>query len=308
MPTSLNESRDPNVDPAWAGQFPSLAGLRRRPAARPGRWIVGALCLLAFVFVAHAFAVGRIDWKYVGMFLTAPVILQGLVYTLSLTVTAMALGVVLGLAAALMRLSDNPVARVTAGAYIWFFRGTPVYLQLLIWFNLALVFPVIVVPGLIEAKMVTLMTPYLAALLGLGICQGAYTAEVIRAGIQSIDGGQYEAAQAVGMTRPQVMRHVVLPQALRVIVPPVGNEVISMLKATSLAAVVNYGELIHSASLIYYVNNRVIELLIVCAIYYLISVSLLSWGQRHLEARLARGVHRARAERRTDQNTPEATL
>ncbi len=287
-----------------ASGLPSLDGLRRRRAPRPGRWVAGALCLLALGFVVRAFAVGRIDWAYVGDFLTAPVILRGLGNTLLLTVCAMALGIALGLTVALMRLSSNVVASTMARAYIWFFRGTPIYLQLLLWFNLALVFPFIAVPGLWEARTVSVMTPFLAALLGLGICQGAYTAEVIRGGILAIDSGQYEAAQAVGMTRAQLMRHVVLPQTLRVITPPIGNEVISMLKTTSLAAIVNFGELVHSASLIYYVNNRVIELLIVCAVYYLIAVTLLSWAQTRLEARLGRGIHRTAGERAEPEAAP----
>lgn len=281
----------------------SPAAWPRRPTARPGRWVAGFMCAAMLVFVARAFAAGRIDWPYVATFFAAPVILSGLAHTLILTAAAMALGIALGLVAALMRLSQNPVSQAMAAGYIWLFRGTPVYLQLLIWFNLALVFPTIGVPGLWEVRTVTVMTPFLAAWLGLGICQGAYTAEVIRGGILSIDSGQYEAAQAVGMTRWQLMRHVVLPQTLRVITPPVGNEVIGMLKTTSLAAVVNYGELIHSASLIYYVNSRVIELLIVCAIYYLIAVTVLSLLQRALEARLSRSTHRSMAQGRAE---PEA--
>ena len=302
----MNTANTGQVTPAAEGAFPALGALPRKGAPQYGRWLSAALCLLLLAFLMRAFAVGRIDWKYVGMFLTAPVILQGLVNTLVLTVAAMALGLALGLLAALMRLSNNPVASATAAGYIWFFRGTPVYLQLLIWFNLALVFPTLGIPGLWETKTVSLMTPFLAALLGLGICQGAYTAEVIRGGILSIDAGQYEAAQAVGMTGGQVMWHVVLPQTLRVITPPVGNEVISMLKATSLAAIVSYGELIHSASLIYFVNNRVIELLIVCAVYYLIAVSVLSVLQRRLEAWLARSIDRTRAQ--ADAPLPEAVL
>jgi polar amino acid transport system permease protein len=293
MLNNASPAHDP--PPADSGAFPSLASLARRRAPRLGRWVAAALCVLVLLFIARAFAIGRIEWKYVGMFLTAPVILQGLANTLVLTVAAMVLGIALGLLAALMRLSQNPVASATAAGYIWFFRGTPVYLQLLIWFNLALVFPTLGIPGLWEAKTVTVMTPFLSALLGLGICQGAYTAEVIRGGILSIDAGQYEAGQAIGMTRGQVMRHVILPQTLRVITPPVGNEVISMLKSTSLAAVVSFGELIHSASLIYFVNNRVIELLIVCAIYYLIAVSILTLLQRRLENWLGRSVDRSRA-------------
>ncbi|MDM0071609.1 amino acid ABC transporter permease [Variovorax sp. J31P207] len=279
---------------------PAHAVVPRRPAARPGRWVAAILCLAVLAFLVRAFAFGRIDWPYVATFFAAPVILSGLANTLILTAAAMALGIVLGLIAALMRLSQNPVSQALAAGYIWLFRGTPVYLQLLIWFNLALVFPMIGVPGLWEVRTVSVMTPFLAAWLGLGICQGAYTAEVIRGGILSIDSGQFEAAQAIGMTRWQLMRHVVLPQTLRVITPPVGNEVIGMLKTTSLAAVVNYGELIHSASLIYYVNSRVIELLIVCAIYYLIAVTLLSRLQRMLEARLSRSTHRSMAQGRTE--------
>lgn len=298
--TSTTLTNDP-TEPTH--MFPSLEGLPRKRAAHIGRWLAAITCFVALAFIARAFAVGHIDWMVVGMFLTAPPILQGLVNTIVLTVAAMALGIALGLLAALMRLSRNPVASATAAGYIWFFRGTPVYLQLLLWFNLALVFPTLGLPGLWEARTVTVMTPFLAALLGLGICQGAYTAEVIRGGILSIDGGQYEAGHAVGMTRGQVMRHIVLPQTLRVITPPVGNEVISMLKATSLAALVSFGELIYSASLIYFVNNRVIELLIVCAVYYLVAVTILTLLQRQLEKWLGRSVDRSRS---TDK--PEAVL
>lgn len=272
--------------------LPGLSGIAKVPLRHPGRWITGAACIAVLIFLLHSFANSKIEWSYVGDFFTATAIVRGMGNTLLLTACAMTLGLVLGLIVALMRLSGNPLARFLAGAYIWFFRGTPVYLQLLLWFNLALVFQTIGIPGVWEVSTVSLMTPFLAALLGLGVCQGAYTAEVIRAGILSIDSGQYEAAQAMGMRKAQVMRHVVLPQTLRVITPPVGNEVISMLKTTSLAAAINYQEIIHSASLIYYVNNRVIELLIVCAIYYLVAVTVLSYLQRRLEHRLARSQSR----------------
>ena len=272
--------------------LPSLAGVPRVPLQHPGRWLTAALFAALLVFITHAFATSKIEWEYVRQFLTATAILHGIGNTLILTVCAMALGIGLGLLVALMRLSANPVASAIASGYIWFFRGTPVYLQLLLWFNLALVFQTIGIPGVWQVNTVTLMTPFLAALLGLGVCQGAYTAEVIRAGILSIDAGQYEAAQALGMRKAQVMGKIVLPQTLRVIMPPIGNEVISMLKTTSLAAAINYQEVIHSASLVYYVNNRVIELLCVCAIYYLVTVTVLSYLQRKLEQRLARSVTR----------------
>lgn len=273
-------------------ELPSLANAPRVKLRHPSRWIVAAICLVLLAFVVRAFALGKIEWAFVGQFLTAQAIIAGFGNTLLMTVLAMALGVLLGLVAALMRLSANPVARAVAAAYIWFFRGTPVYLQLLLWFNLALIFPTIGIPGLWEARTVDVMTPFLAAWLGLGVCQGAYTAEVIRAGITSVDSGQVEAARAVGMTGPQVMVQVVLPQALRVIVPPVGNEVIGMLKHTSLAAVISYNEIMHTASMVYFVNNRVIELLIVCSIYYLATVTLLSIGQSWLERHLGRASRR----------------
>ncbi len=272
--------------------LPSMANTPRVKLRHPSRWIVAAICIVLLAFIVRAFALGKIEWAFVGQFLAAPAIIAGFGNTLLMTVLAMGLGILLGLVAALMRLSANPVARAVAGGYIWFFRGTPVYLQLLLWFNLALIFPSIGIPGLWEARTVDVMTPFLAAWLGLGVCQGSYTAEVIRAGITSVDAGQVEAARAIGMTGPQVMFHVVLPQALRVIVPPIGNEVIGMLKHTSLAAVISYDEIMHTASMIYFVNNRVIELLIVCSIYYLATVTLLSIGQSWLERHLGRTARR----------------
>ncbi|POR47181.1 amino acid ABC transporter membrane protein (PAAT family) [Bosea psychrotolerans] len=273
-------------------ELPVLANVARVKLSHPSRWVVAIACLVGLALIVRAFALGQIEWTFVGRFLTAQAIVTGFANTMLMTILAMALGILLGLIAALMRLSVNPVARVVAGAYIWFFRGTPVYLQLLLWFNLALIFPTMGIPGLWEARTVDVMTPFLAALLGLGVCQGAYTAEVIRAGITSVDAGQVEAAKAVGMTGPQVMRHVVLPQALRVITPPIGNEVIGMLKHTSLAAVISYNEIMHTASMIYFVNNRVIEMLIVCSIYYLATVTLLSIGQSWLERHLGRAARR----------------
>lgn len=273
--------------------LPETSSYPRVRLRHPWRWVTAALCIMLLVLLIRAFAHGKIEWSVVGMFLTGPAIIAAFGNTLLMTVLAMALGIALGLIAALMRLSGNPVANIVASGYIWFFRGTPVYLQLLLWFNLALIFPVIGIPGIWEAQTTAVMTPFWAALLGLGVCQGAYTAEVIRAGILSVDSGQIEAAKAVGMRNPQVMQHIVLPQTLRVITPPIGNEVIGMLKHTSLAAVISYGEIMHTASMIYFVNNRVMEMLIVCSIYYLATVTLLSIGQHLLEKRLGRSLSRS---------------
>jgi len=207
-------------------------------------------------------------------------------------VLAMALGIVLGIVVAIMRLSPNPVLKTVAAGYTWLFRGTPLILQLLLWFNLALVFPTIGIPGLWSARAVDVMTPFLAALLGLGINQGAYTSEVMRAGMLSVDIGQYEAAQAIGMGRLRALRRIILPQAMRVVIPPLGNEFIGMVKATSLASVIQYPELLHNAENIYYANSRVIELLIVAGLWYLLVVSILTPLQMLLERRFARGTLR----------------
>ena len=211
-----------------------------------------------------------------------------------MTVCAMTLGIVLGVLFAVMYMSPNPVLKNVARFYVWFFRGTPLLLQLLLWFNLALIFPTLGIPGFFSARTVDLITPFVATLLGLGINQGAYTAEVVRGGILSVDVGQTEAARSVGMTGLTTLSRIVLPQAMRVIIPPVGNEVISMVKLTSVASVIQYSEILRNAQTIYYANARVMELLIVAAIWYLAVVTVLSIGQHFLERHFSKGYRRAR--------------
>lgn len=260
------------------------------PRRHFGRIIGAAVVCLALAAIVRAFAVGQIEWNYVAEFLTVPAIMTGLVNTIVMAVLAMLLGITLGVIFAVMRLSANPVLSKTAIGYIWFFRAVPALLQLLLWFNLALVFPTIGIPGLFSFKTVDVMTPFVATLLGLGIQQGAFTAEVVRAGLLSVDNGQYEAAQTLGMTRLKLLRRIIMPQAMRVIVPPVGNEFIGMVKLTSLASVIQFAEILHSAQNIYYANSRVIELLIVAAIWYIVVVTVLSLVQGRIEAYYARGV------------------
>lgn len=260
------------------------------PRRHFGRIIGAAVVCLALAAIVRAFAVGQIEWNYVAEFLTVQAIMTGLVNTIVMAILAMLLGIALGVVFAVMRLSANPVLSMTAVSYIWFFRAVPALLQLLLWFNLALVFPTIGIPGLFSFKTVEVMTPFVAALLGLGIQQGAFTAEVVRAGLLSVDNGQYEAAQTLGMTRLKLLRRIIMPQAMRVIVPPIGNEFIGMVKLTSLASVIQFAEILHSAQNIYYANSRVIELLIVAAIWYLVVVTVLSLIQGRIEAYYARGV------------------
>ncbi len=273
-----------------AAALPDVSGYAVVRRWHWGRWTAVAVILLLLALLARAFAVGQIDWTVVGQFLTAPVILEGLVHTVVMAVAAMALGIVLGIVTAVMRMSDNPVLQGVALGYAWLFRGTPVILQLLLWFNLALIFPVIGIPGFWTARTVEVMTPAFAALLGLGINQGAYTSEVFRAGMLSVDHGQYEAAKSIGMTRLRALRRIVFPQAMRVVIPPLGNEFIGMVKLTSLASVIQFTEILHSAQNIYYANSRVIELLIVAAVWYLVVVSVLTPLQMLLERHFARGV------------------
>jgi polar amino acid transport system permease protein len=273
-----------------AGGIRDIADL---PVVRPrhwGRWTAACILVLLLLLLARAFAHGQIEWTYVGRFLTVPAITGGAVNTVIMSVCAMALGIALGVTAAVMRMSPNPVLRGSAIFYVWLFRGTPVILQLLLWYNLALVFPVIGIPGVWSARTVEVMTPFVAAFLGLGINQGAYTSEVVRAGILSVDTGQVEAAQAIGMTRLKALRRIILPQAMRVVIPPLGNEFIGMIKLTSLASVIQYAEVLHNAQNIYYANSRVIELLMVAGIWYLGIVTALTPAQMLLERRFARGI------------------
>ncbi len=273
-----------------ADGYPDLSSV---PIARQIHWrrlLAAALILILLGLLIRAIALGQIEWSFVARFLTVATIMTGLMNTVLMAVLAMTLGIVLGIVFAVMRLSPNPVLSSVAMGYTWFFRGTPLLLQLLLWFNLALIFPTIGIPGVWTVKTVEVMTPFLAALLGLGINQGAYTSEVMRAGLLSVDAGQYEAAQVIGMSRLKALRRVILPQGMRVVLPPLGNEFIGMIKATSLASVIQFPELLHAAENIYYANSRVIELLIVAGIWYITVVSILTPLQMLLERRLARGV------------------
>ena len=282
----------PPVSPGTASATPDFSALADWGVVRRKywwRWVGAAVTLGILGAIVLAFVQGQIEWSVVGQYFTTEMILNGLLNTIIITICSMVLGVVLGVIIAIMRMSKNPVSVAIASAYVWFFRGVPVLLQLLIWYNLALVFPTFGIPGLWEIPMIQVMSPFMATLLGLGLHQSAYTAEIVRGGILSVDRGQMEAAQSLTMSGPTILARIILPQAMRVIIPPLGNEFISTLKTSSLAAVVTYGELLLSAQLVYYRNNRVIELLIVVAIWYLVVVSILAVGQHFLERRYGRG-------------------
>jgi polar amino acid transport system permease protein len=275
--------------------------IRAVPIRHWGRLVSAGLILVVAAWLVRAAITSNfVDFSIVRHHLFGPTIREGLRNTILISVLAQVAGIVLGVTFAVMRLSRNPVLSLSASFYIWFFRGTPVLVQLLFWFNgvpgvfktLTIAIPFTRVT-LYSTPMVAFMTPFMAAFLGLALNEGAYMAEIVRAGILSVDEGQADAAQALGMTPTLTMRRVVLPQAMRVIIPPTGNEFISMLKTSSLASVVLFGELLRRAQDISSRNLAVMELLVVASCYYLALTSVASVGQYYLERRFARGRARA---------------
>ena len=270
----------------------------------PGRWVTACVLVLLGVLLVQQLIVNkRFQWDVFWQYLFSPQILVGLQRTLILTVIAMAIGIVLGTLLAIMRLSRNPVMRTASGLYIWFFRGTPLLVQLIFWYNLAALYPSLVVgipsgPGIDLGATNLVISTWGAAILGLGLNEAAYMAEIIRGGLLSVDRGQVQAAESIGMTDSLVLRRIVLPQALRVIVPPTGNQVVGMLKYTSLVSVIALPELLYSAQLIYTQNFQPIPLLLVACFWYLLVTSLLTIGQGFLERHYGRGF------KRTDASTP----
>jgi len=268
------------------------------PVRHPGRWVAAVVVLVLAAMFAHwLVATQELHWHVVWHYLFDSAILTGVRRTIVLTIIAMAIGIGLGVVLAVMRLSPNPIVSGAAWLYIWFFRGTPVLVQLLFWYNLPAVIHSLSVgvpfgPSWFHTDPKTAITQFTAALLGLGLNEGAYMAEIARAGILSVDEGQNEAAQALGMTRLMTMRRIVLPQAMRVIIPPTGNETISMLKTTSLVFAIGYMELLTTAQIIYGRTFQTIPLLIVASIWYIVMTSVLYVGQYYLERYFARGSTR----------------
>lgn len=281
------------------------------PVARQwhiARWITGTIAVAFVAWVLSIFILNpNIRWNRVWEYLFSPRILDGVVVTIWVSIAATVLGLALGVVLAVMKLSVNPVLRWIAEIYIWFFRGTPVLVQLIFWFNLAFLLPYLTlqIPFTnIGMRWDTnaVITSSVAALLGLGLNLAAYFAETVRAGIQAVDRGQTEAALAGGMTKTQTMRLIILPQALRIIIPPTGNEFISMLKTTSLIMVVAGNDLMTKASQIYKQNNLIIELLIVASIWYMLMTAIATYLQSRLEKRFGQDrVRLVRGETFTQQ-------
>lgn len=270
---------------AEAGARPEKIVKRKRP----GRWVsYVVLAVLIAMLVNTLISNKNFGWDIVGHYFFSARILDGLLKTLQLTAISMVLGIVLGVALAIMRLSRNPMLSGVSWFYIWFFRGTPLFVQLLFWGYASALYPQLSLgvpfgPSFVSANVNQLITPLIAAILGLALNEAAYMAEIVRAGIVSVDRGQTEAAQALGMSNRRTLRRIVLPQAMRVIVPPTANNTISMLKNTSLVSVLAFPELLYAAQLIYSDNFKTIPLLLTASLWYLIVTSILTGVQYYLE-------------------------
>jgi polar amino acid transport system permease protein len=261
-----------------------------------GRVVVWAVVLV--VAANSALVIARnpnFGWPIIGEYFTAAAILRGLGVTLGLTLVAMTLGVAIGLGVAVARLSPDRLLSGLAGLYIWFFRGTPLLVQLIFWYNLSTLFPELSIalpfgPTLASWTTNDVITPMTAAIAGLSLNEAAYMAEIIRAGLLAVDRGQFEAADAFGMTRAYALRRIIIPQAMRSIVPPTGNQLISMIKATSLVSVIAMSDLLYSVQNVYNRTFEVIPMLLVAVLWYLLVTSILNVGQGMIERYYARGT------------------
>jgi polar amino acid transport system permease protein len=296
----LKATTMPSPTHAAAPAVDDVAHARHR--AGPLRWI--ATIVLAYVAIQiAAFLVSnpRFEWPVVAKYLFAPSILKGLSMTLTLTVIAMVIGSIIGTIAALAMLSDFKPGRWAAQTYLWAFRGTPLLIQLIFWYNLAYLVPDLSI-GLPLAAPIALwstnevITPFLAAVLGLGLAEGAYMTEIVRAGLLSVDARQHDAAKAIGMTPAKSFFRILLPQAMRFIIPPTGNQVISMAKATALVSVIAMNDLLHSVQLVYNRTYEIVPLLMVAVLWYLAVITLMYVVQSRLERHYSRGHRRMPAQ------------
>jgi polar amino acid transport system permease protein len=290
--------------PATTERLLSGIDAERVRLRHPWRLVGVAVVIILIAMAIHAaLTQPGFDWPTVWKYLFDESILTGVRITIVLTIAAMAIGIVVGIVIAIMKRSENLMLSGFAGFFIWAFRGVPTLVQLLLWYNIAALFPTMGIgipfgPEFISGSPNEFMTPLLAAMLGLGLCEGAYMAEIVRGGILAVDKGQAEAAAALGMTDRQALRRIIMPQAMRTIIPPTGNQVIAMLKYTSLASVISVTELLQSAQQIYQRTFAIIPLLIVASIWYLVLTTILTGAQMLLEKRFGRGVDVSSSRRR----------
>ena len=277
-----------------------------------GRW---AAWIVVLVLAADAaWLVGdneNFGWPIVAKWFTAASVLRGLSVTLALSVVSMLIGVALGLLLAVARMSRDRLLGSLAVLYIWFFRGTPLLVQLIFWYNLSTLFPHLGLaipfgPTLVSWDTNTIITPMTAAIAGLALNEAAYMAEIIRGGLLSVDPGQVEATEAFGMTRARALRRIIIPQAMRSIIPPTGNQFINLIKATSLVSVIAMSDLLYTVQAVYNRTFEVIPMLMVAVLWYLLITSILNVGQGFIERYYARGNRETTAGPRRAREVPVA--
>ncbi|MGN5630663.1 amino acid ABC transporter permease [Streptomyces sp. AC154] len=263
----------------------AVDGLRIVPARRTGQWAaaVAVLVLLALA-LNSVIRNDAFQWDVVGDYFLTTAVLRGLWLTLWLTALVMVLGFALGTLLAVLRLSANRVLQAVGWGYVWLFRSTPILVQLLFWFNIGALYPEI-----LGVRTVNLLGPVTVAVIGLTLHEAAYAAEVVRGGILSVERGQLEAAQSLGLGPWRRLRRIVLPQAMRSIVPPAGNMLIGTLKGTSIVSIIAVQDLLYSVQLVYHRTYQVIPLLLVATLWYVVVTSVLSIGQHYVERHYARG-------------------
>ncbi|MER5475934.1 amino acid ABC transporter permease [Streptomyces sp. NPDC002734] len=280
----------PDADP--------LAGLTVVPARHPWRWAAVLAVLVLCAQFAHGLVTNPVwEWEVFLSYVLSETIVEAVGVTLQLVAFATVLGFLLGALLAFMRLSRSPVLRTVAWTYVWVFRSIPMIVQLVFWFNLGALYRELGVgvpfgPVLWSVDSNNLIGTMGAALIGLSLHQAAYAAEIVRGGVLAVDGGQLEAAAALGIPRARQVRRIVLPQAMRAILPTAGNEVVGLLKGTSVVYVMAIGELFYQVQVVYGRNGRVIPMLMVATAWYVFLTSLLSIAQYYLERRYARGADR----------------
>jgi polar amino acid transport system permease protein len=277
----------------------SAEDIKAVPVRHYGRWAAALVVAVLVASLLYSVATNdRFKWDVFGDYLFSDRVMRGLWLTVWLSIVATVIGVVLGTILAVMRLSANPVLGTISLGYVWFFRGTPVLVQIFLWAFIGAIYPEISFgvpfggPDLISGSGNDLITPTTAAILGLGLNFAAYQAEIVRAGLLSVDEGQVEAAKALGLSGAQTMRRIILPQAMRVIIPPTGNQAIDMLKTSSLVSVIAVSDLLYSVQLIYGQNYQQIPLLMVACFWYLLLTTVFSIGQYYVERHYARGNQR----------------
>lgn len=290
MPFSLSKPLDA------APRHPVGEALVLVPKRHYGRWLWASLTLaLVLAMLNSIFSNPNFEWQVAASYLTHEVILDGAWMTIELTFLSVVFGFLGGAVIALMRLSSNPVLVAVSWTYTWFFRAVPMLVQLFLWYNIAALYPQMslslpLVGTVWSVPTNSVISPFGAAVLALVLQQAAYAAEIIRAGILGVGIGQHEAAKALGYNRLQTMYRIVLPQAMRTILPPAGNEVIGQLKTTSVVSVIALQDLLYSAQIIYQRTYEVIPLLMVATLWYVLMTSILSVGQYFVERHYGRGV------------------